>query len=140
MKRSKPAVIWMRPERGTRGPKPAFSRDDVAAAAVRIADAEGIEAVSMRRIATELGAGTASLYRYVAKKDDVFELMIDAVVGEVGEAEGAKGWRATLRALAYLWRQTSLRHPWFAILTSARSPLGPNSLGWLERTLAAFDG
>ncbi|MBW8704526.1 hypothetical protein MBT84_33500 [Streptomyces sp. MBT84] len=60
-----PEVIWARPERAGRGPKPAYSRADIADAAVRIADAEGLDAVSMRRVAAELGCGTMSLYNYV---------------------------------------------------------------------------
>lgn len=74
-----PEVIWARPERAGRGPKPAFSRADIAAAAVRIADAEGLDAVSMRKVAAELGCGTMSLYNYVPRKEDLHELMLDAV-------------------------------------------------------------
>lgn len=76
-----PEVIWARPERAGRGPKPAFSRADIAAAAVRIADAEGFDAVSMRKVAAELGCGTMSLYNYVPRKEDLYELMLDAVSG-----------------------------------------------------------
>ncbi len=62
---AEPEVIWARPERSGRGPRPAYSRADIAAAAVRVADAEGLDAVSMRRVAAELGCGTMSLYNYV---------------------------------------------------------------------------
>ncbi|CAM5568850.1 TetR/AcrR family transcriptional regulator OS=Streptomyces cyaneofuscatus OX=66883 GN=G3I52_19900 PE=4 SV=1 [Streptomyces cyaneofuscatus] len=74
-----PEVIWARPERTGRGPRPAYTRADIAAAAVRIADAEGLDAVSMRRVAAELGCGTMSLYNYVPRKEDLYELMMDAV-------------------------------------------------------------
>ncbi|MFD9966468.1 TetR/AcrR family transcriptional regulator [Amycolatopsis sp. NPDC058986] len=133
-------VIWMRPEHGTRGPKPAFSRDDVAKAAVRIADAEGLDALSMRRIATELGAGAASLYRYVRKKDEIFELMIDAVLGERTGFSPSGDWRADLTALAHLQRETALRHRWFAGLSAGRPTHGPHSLAGLEQALSVFDG
>ncbi|MEV6831645.1 TetR/AcrR family transcriptional regulator [Amycolatopsis sp. NPDC051102] len=133
-------VIWMRPEHGTRGPKPTHGRRDVAAAGVRIADAEGIDAVSMRRIAAELGTGTTSLYRYVSKKDDVLELMRDEVMGELRGTTLPAGWRPGLRTIAFLLRETALRHPWLPPLTSGRANHGPNSLWWMELTLSAFDG
>ncbi|EOD63264.1 TetR/AcrR family transcriptional regulator [Amycolatopsis vancoresmycina] len=133
-------VIWMRPEHGTRGPKPAHGRRDVAAAAVRIADAEGIDAVSMRRIAAELGTGTTSLYRYVSKKDDVLELMGDEVLGELRDTTLPDGWRPGLCAIACLLRETALRHPWLPSLASGRANHGPNSLWWSELTLSVFDG
>ncbi|MFC7586099.1 TetR/AcrR family transcriptional regulator [Nonomuraea antimicrobica] len=73
--------IWMRPERPARGPKPAYSRAQIAEAAVRIADAEGAEAVTMRRIAAEIGAGAMSLYRYVPSRDDLIVLVADRLQG-----------------------------------------------------------
>jgi AcrR family transcriptional regulator len=133
-------VIWMRPERGARGPKPTHSRRDVAVAAVRIADAEGITAVSMRRIAADLGTGTTSLYRYVSSKDDVFELMGDEVLRELRGTQLSGDWRADLRAIARLGREMALRHPWLPSLASGRANHGPNSLWWMELTLSVFDG
>ncbi|MER6950714.1 TetR/AcrR family transcriptional regulator [Nonomuraea sp. NPDC000554] len=133
-------VIWMRPEHGTRGPKPTHSRRDVATAGVRIADAEGLDAVSMRRIAAELGTGTTSLYRYVAKKDDVLELMADEVMGELRGTVLSGDWRADLRTIARLLRETALRHSWLPTLSSGRANHGPNSLWWMELSLSVFDG
>ena len=78
--------IWVRPEPGTRRAR--FSREQIAAAALAIADAEGFEAVSMRRIAAQLGAGTMSLYRYISTKDDLVTLMDDALMGESLVPEG----------------------------------------------------
>ena len=69
-------VIWERPERAGRGPAPSLSRDEIAASAVTLADTQGIEAVSMRALAVELGVGAASLYRYVARKDELIDLMV----------------------------------------------------------------
>ncbi|OXM68077.1 hypothetical protein CF165_14670 [Amycolatopsis vastitatis] len=130
----------MRPEHGTRGPKPTHGRRDVAVAGIRIADAEGIDAVSMRRIAAELGTGTTSLYRYVSKKDDVLELMGDEVMGELRGTTLPGDWRADLRTIARLLRETALRHPWLPSLSSGRANHGPNSLWWTELSLSAFDG
>ena len=72
-------LIWDRPERAAHGPAPSLSREEITSAAVKLADAQGIEAVSMRALAVELGVGAASLYRYVARKDKLIELMVDAV-------------------------------------------------------------
>ena len=74
-------LIWSRPEPGTRGAR--LSRDGIAAKALEIADRDGIEAVSMRRVASELGAGTMSLYHYVNNKQELFDLMNDAMMSEL---------------------------------------------------------
>ncbi len=132
-------VIWLRPETGSRGPKATYTRDDVAETAVRIADEEGIGAVTMRRIATELEVGVASLYRYVRKKEELLELMLDAVMAELAPPEPTGDWRADLRELAYRQRELWLRHPWF-LGVAVRPTLGPNSLRWAEGALALFDG
>jgi AcrR family transcriptional regulator len=133
-------VIWARPERGARGPRPAHSRDDVAAAGVRVADADGLDAVTMRRVAAELGTGTTSLYRYVSKKEDLLDLMADAVLGEDDPPPCTGDWRSDLAALAHRMRDRLLRHPWLATLSALRPSLGPNGLRWLEFTLATVDG
>ncbi|SEF20427.1 regulatory protein, tetR family [Amycolatopsis pretoriensis] len=132
--------LWLRPEQGTRGPKPAHSWRDVALAAIRIADAEGLDAVSMRRVAAALGAGTTSLYRYVSKKDEVLELMGDEVQGELRNTALPAGWRDGLRTIARSLREVCLRHLWFANVLAGRAIHGPHSLRWRERTLSAFDG
>lgn len=132
-------VIWMRPERGTRGPKPTHSRRDVASTGITIADAEGLDAVSMRRIAAELGIGTTSLYRYVSRKDDVLELMVDEVMGELRDTVLSGNWRVDLHTIAHLHRRTALRHPWLPALSSGRTNHGPNSLHWMELSLSVFD-
>jgi AcrR family transcriptional regulator len=135
------AVIWMRPQRPARGPRPTHSRDEITTAAIRIADAEGIEAVSMRRVAAELGTGATSLYRYVSRKEDLFDLMVDAVLGEDGPAGRPSGdWRADLLGIAHRTRATILRHPWMAALASDRTTLGPNALDAAEHALSVVDG
>jgi AcrR family transcriptional regulator len=114
-----PEVIWARPERAGRGPKPAYSRADIADAAVRIADAEGLDAVSMRRVAAELGCGTMSLYNYVPRKEDLYELMVDAVSGEHELWEPSGDWRADMVRAAHGTRGLMRRHPWLPRLMSS---------------------
>lgn len=125
-------VIWNRPVRNARGPKPAHTRDEVAEAGVRVADAEGIDAVSMRRVATELGVGVASLYRYLASKDDLLDLMVDAVMRGQDPPSPSGRWRADLAGLAEAARALMLRHPWLPAVSAARPNIGPGSLRWME--------
>lgn len=139
---AEPEVIWARPERAGRGPKPAYSRADIAAAAVRIADADGIDALSMRRVAAELGCGTMSLYNYVPRKEDLNELMVDAVSGEYELPAGPPGgdWRAEMLALGRQTRGIMRRHPWLPRIMSALYGFSPNALRYLEHCLGALDG
>src|SRR3954469_22260555 len=110
-----PGSIWLRPERPTRGPSPTYSREQITTAAVKIADEGGIAAVSMRRVAQELGAGAMSLYRYIGSKDDLTALMLDHVEGEDPLPDApAAGWRTELTGLAVRARAIMLRHPWSA--------------------------
>ncbi|MFH8474236.1 TetR/AcrR family transcriptional regulator [Streptomyces sp. NPDC018000] len=133
-------VIWARPERAGRGPRPAFSRADIAAAAVRIADAEGLDAVSMRKVAAELGCGTMSLYNYVPRKEDLYELMLDAVSGGYEFPEPSGDWRADLVALAHQAREMMHRHTWVPRLMSPVYGFSPNVLRYLEYALSCLDG
>ena len=133
------ASIWARPERASRGPKPAHTRDEITAVAIRIADEEGLDAVSMRRIANELGAGTTSLYRYFSKKSELFELMADAVVGELPVPPRTGDWSADLRAIAVRERTQLQRHPWYLSFTAARPQLGPNNLRVMDHSLAIVE-
>jgi AcrR family transcriptional regulator len=126
-------VVWMLPDRPGRGPRPAHSRNEIAAAAIEIADADGLEAVTMRRVAAEVGCGTMTLYRYVPTKDHLLELMIDVVTGETVLPDLPAGdWREGLRTVAAMHRDTLLRHPWLASLQSGRPSFGPNSLRTME--------
>jgi AcrR family transcriptional regulator len=134
-----PEVIWARPERTGRGPKPAYSRADIAAAAVRIADAEGLDAVSMRRVAAELGCGTMSLYNYVPRKEDLYELMVDAVSGEHELWEPSGDWRADMLRVGWQTRALMRRHPWVPRLMSPVYGFSPNALRYLEHCLACLD-
>ncbi|MFD7134748.1 TetR/AcrR family transcriptional regulator C-terminal domain-containing protein [Streptomyces sp. NPDC059894] len=134
-----PEVIWARPERAGRGPRPAYTRADVAAAAVRIADARGLDAVSMRHVAAELGCGTMSLYNYVPRKEDLYELMVDAVSGEHELWEPGGDWRADMRRVGRQTRALMHRHPWLPRLMSPVYGFSPNALRYLEHCLACLD-
>ncbi|GGK18082.1 TetR family transcriptional regulator [Streptomyces camponoticapitis] len=137
---AEPEVIWSRPERAARGPRPSHTRAEIAAVAVRIADADGMEAVSMRRVAGELGCGTMSLYNYVPRKEDLYELMADLVAEEHDLPERPTGdWRADLTALAHRAREIMRRHPWMSRLMSATYGFGPNAIKYLEFSLWCLD-
>jgi AcrR family transcriptional regulator len=133
-------VIWDRPERATRGPAPSLSREEITTAAVRRADTLGIEAVSMRALAVELGVGAASLYRYVARKDELIDLMVDAVMGNDLEFEVRGDWREDMRSIARGLRAMTLRHPWMAIQGAGPRNFGPNTVRRYEEVLSAMDG
>ncbi|MFB7465645.1 TetR/AcrR family transcriptional regulator [Streptomyces sp. NPDC056224] len=132
---AEPEVIWARPQRAGRGPRPAHSRESIAAEAVRIADEEGIESVSMRRVAAGIGAGTMSLYNYVPRKEDLYELMVDAVSGEYEFTAPTGDWRADLLALSRQTRALMHRHPWLPRLLSPVHGFSPNALRYLEHSL-----
>ena len=138
--------IWARPEPGARRPR--LSRDQIAAAALAIADAEGFEAVSIRRVAAALGAGTMSLYRYISAKSDLVALMDDAILGEslVPDGELPADWREALAMIARRTRDALLRHPWAVQALQGRAgaaqdgSFGPNGLRHFEQSLAAVAG
>jgi AcrR family transcriptional regulator len=130
-----PASVWTRPRPEPRRRAPGV--DQYVAAALTVADAEGLDAVSMRRVAGDLGSGTATLYRYITNRDELIDLMIDAVYGEDPLPEAAANWRAGLAAVAHALRGTLLRHPWLAGELTGRPSLGPNSLRRSEAALRA---
>src|SRR5579863_3531153 len=131
--------IWMRPERAAVGRPAQRSRAGITAAAVGIADREGLDAVSMRRVAAELGTGAASLYRYVETREDLLDLMTDAVGGEYLLPEPSGDWLADLVAFGEQSRTIMLRHPWVAGLIVTRPVLGPNGIAMLEHVLAVLE-
>ncbi|MEV4559194.1 TetR/AcrR family transcriptional regulator C-terminal domain-containing protein [Kitasatospora sp. NPDC049285] len=134
-----PELIWLRPEYSGRGPRPAHSRASIARAAVAVADAEGLDAVTMRRVAAELGAGTMSLYNYLPKKEHLFDLMVDQLAGEYDLPAAPGGdWRTDLTLIAHQLRALLGRHPWATELIARRPGLGPNGLQVTEFYLAAL--
>jgi AcrR family transcriptional regulator len=127
--------IWSRPAPGQR--KAAHSRERIAETALRIADEEGLDAVTMRRVATELGAGTMTLYHYVRNKDELAALMDDAIMAEllVPEDELAEGWREGMAQIARRSYDAFRRHPWVFELNDESSQGAPNALRHVEQSL-----
>ena len=134
-------LLWGRRERGKRGPRPGLSAQAIVDAAVRIADAEGLEAISMARVAAELKFTTMSLYRYVASKDELLQLMFNAsAFGAESIVLEGDDWRSRLRSWAIIQRNMLDLHPWITQMPMAAPPVAPNSLHFVERALAAMDG
>jgi AcrR family transcriptional regulator len=131
--------VWDRPEPGARRPR--HSREQIAAAALAIADADGFDAVSMRRVASELGAGTMTLYHYVRTKDELVSLMDDAIMAEVLVPPGelSPDWREALAQLARRSFGAFARHPW-AYGALQRGAPGPNGMRHFEQSLEAVAG
>lgn len=131
-------VIWMRPAGSRRGPKPAHTREDLTRAAISIADSRGLEEVTIRAVAGQLGTGPASLYRYIDSKDDLHDLMLDAVTAEYDLPAAPTGdWRADLTDLAERARVVHRRHPW-AFTLSDQASWGPSIQAFMEYFFAAL--
>jgi AcrR family transcriptional regulator len=133
------ALAWGVRVRPTKGPKRGLSLDRIVAAAVQAADADGLEAVSMNRVALDLGAAPMSLYRYVASKDELLDLMIDQATGQP-PANLVSGWRAGLTRWAEAYRAVLNRHPWMLRLPAEGLPVAPHQTEWLERGLQSLQG
>lgn len=124
-----------------RGPKPALSATDIAAAAVRIADADGLGAVSMSRVAAECGVTSMALYRYVDGKDDLVDLMLDQAYGLPKLPPPRRGrWRHNLQTWAMAIRDGLLAHPWVLHVPISEPPLTHNQVCWTEAGLVALAG
>jgi AcrR family transcriptional regulator len=139
------ALLWRAPNSdSTRpGPKSSLDVDRIVLTAVQLADAEGLAAVSMRRVAAELGTAAMTLYSHVPGKGELVDLMLDAVLGELypDEEELTRGtWRTRLRTVAQANWDFFLRHPWAAHLATGRPPLGPGIMRKYELELRAVDG
>jgi AcrR family transcriptional regulator len=136
------ALLWGIGKKPTRGPKPGLSVEKIVGAAIEFADAEGLGALSMRRVADRLGIGTMSLYTYVPGKAELVEVMMDAALGETVEAgEPDGGWRAGLERIARENWALYHRHPWLLqVAATSRPPLGPNVIAKYDRELRVVDG
>ena len=133
------ASIWTRPERAARGPAPEHSRAEIAAAGVTLADARGLAAVTMRSVAAAIGTAAASLYRYVATRNELVELMADQVNGEFRYCGPPSGDPvADLLALADQGRAIYHRHPWLLDIPATGYLPGPHAVAFIEHTLAAL--
>ncbi|MEU5875954.1 TetR/AcrR family transcriptional regulator [Spirillospora sp. NPDC047279] len=131
--------VWTRPRKQRE--QPALSRERIVAEAVALLDAEGIDNLSMRTLGNRLNAGATSLYRHVANKDELIELVVDEVYGELEvPAAGPDGWRDAAAQIAASTREMALRHPWVVMLLgqAGLAYLGPNMMRQTERILAVF--
>ena len=134
-------LLWGTRGRGSRGPKPGLTVDGIVAAAVGIADADGLEGLSMRRVADRLRVGTMSLYRYVPGKAELLDVMVDRVSGEVERPDDVPGgWRARLERVARENRRLYERHPWLLRVFLGRPPLGPGIMAKYDHELRAVEG
>jgi AcrR family transcriptional regulator len=131
-------VIWMRPEHAATGRPAKRSREEITAVAIAIADRDGLDAVSMRRVAAELGTGAGSLYRYVDTREDLLDLMTDSTGSEYVFTAPTGDWLADLLAIGEQARAIMRRHRWLPALLITRSTLGPNGLILLEHVLEAL--
>jgi AcrR family transcriptional regulator len=129
--------VWTRKGPVTRRPR--FTREEIAKTAIDIADAEGFDAVSMRRIASHLESGTMTLYHYVRTKDELLSLVVDAVMAEVVVPEQQPfptDWREAMTIIAERSRAALLRHPWILDIADD-PPVGPNSVRHFDQSMQA---
>ncbi|GAA3822205.1 TetR/AcrR family transcriptional regulator C-terminal domain-containing protein [Amycolatopsis tucumanensis] len=131
-------LVWERPEPPSRPAPAPLSRERIVEAAIRLADADGLDAVSLRKVAAELGVGPMRLYGYLETKEELLDLMVDAAQAEIRPS--GEGWREVLRSLAEATRQAVHRHEWLADLLGGRPQLGPNALARLEAVVAGLRG
>jgi AcrR family transcriptional regulator len=119
-------------------PRAPLSRQRVLRAAVALADAHGVEAISMRRIAHELGVVPMALYKHVANKDELLDGMVDVVVGEIDPPAGGTDWRAAIRRRVLSARGALLRHPWASRVIESRTDPTPMVLGYMDSMIGMF--
>lgn len=131
--------LWDGRAQPTRGPKPALSLDRIADAAIAVADAEGLAAVSMQRVAADLGYTKMSLYRYLPGKAELVAVMVERVMDDPPALDPAQG-RESLAAWTRALMAAFLRHPWSLAATVGARPIGPRELGWMESALTVLAG
>ncbi|MEV0530305.1 TetR/AcrR family transcriptional regulator [Kitasatospora sp. NPDC050463] len=138
------ALLWgltAEEKPGRRGPRQARSTAEIAAAAISLADAEGVDAVTMRRVAQELGLSPMALYTYVPGKAELLDLMLDTVYATMPRSVPVdEGWRARVAAVADDNRALYGAHPWVASVSTSRPPLGPGLMAKYEYELRALEG
>ncbi|OIJ63662.1 TetR/AcrR family transcriptional regulator [Streptomyces mangrovisoli] len=129
-------LVWERPEPPNRPVPAPLSRDRIVRAAVGLADADGLDAVSLRKVATVLDVRPMRLYGYIAGKEELLDLMVDAAYAEIRST--GDGWREALRSHAEATRHAVHQHEWLADLLGGRPQLGPHALASGEAVLAAL--
>ncbi|ROP30767.1 TetR/AcrR family transcriptional regulator [Couchioplanes caeruleus] len=134
-------LLWFEEPQSRRGRRKGLTLTQVVDAAIALADAEGLDAVSMRRVAQELGVVPMTLYTYVPDKAALLDLMLDALYLRMPRSrEEAAGWRERVVAVAAENRRLYDEHPWAAELSASRPPLGPGLMAKYEHELGAFHG
>ena len=132
-------LMWGVELAGRRGPKPGLTIQQIGAAAVAVADRDGLEGVSMKAVANRLGVTTMSLYRYVDSKYDLYAVMLDTAYGPPDMSVTARGaWRGRLERWARAIAARRLDHPWSVTVPLKEPPATPNTAGWTECGLQAF--
>ncbi|MEV0615856.1 TetR/AcrR family transcriptional regulator [Nonomuraea sp. NPDC050404] len=131
--------LWGREPTPRRGPRPRLDLATITAAAIEIADEEGLAGVSMSSVASRVGVAATALYRYVGSKEDLLTSMADALAPHPPEP-GDTPWRAYLALWTRAQRDIVLRHTWVLSITKFAPPLGPRRLLWLDRALTALSG
>jgi AcrR family transcriptional regulator len=129
------ALLWGTGKPATRGPRPALRLERIVRKAITLADAGGLGAASIRRVAEALSIGTMSLYVYVPGKGELLELMVDRVVGEQPLPSGDRGWRAGLEQYARDTWSLYGRHPWLLEVATSRTVLGPHVMARFDAAL-----
>ncbi|GAA4417842.1 TetR/AcrR family transcriptional regulator [Georgenia halophila] len=136
-------LLWRGRTPATKGPRPGLTLDQIVTTAIEVADTEGVDALSMRRIARGLGVGTMTLYRYIPDKTVLLNLVMDRVSLPEPDRAGAspeRSWREAIENDAWQGRALYLRHPWLLQLNWARPAMGPNSVADVERQLGGMRG
>jgi len=131
-------LVWERPEPQDRPTPAPLSRERIVRAAIQLADADGLDAVSLRKVAARLDVGPMRLYGYIATKEELLDLMVDTIYAEIRPT--GQGWREVLRSLAETTRHAAHQHEWLADLIGGRPQLGPNTLASGEAVLAVMGG
>lgn len=133
------ALAWGIGDRPRRGPKPALNLERILEAAAEVCDVEGLEALSMSRLAKQTGFTTMAVYRHVQSKDDLLVLLLERLIG-LPPAVSGEDWRADLEAWARAMLATFRRHPWVVKIPITGLPMTPNQVAWMEACLAATRG
>ncbi|MCE6999908.1 TetR/AcrR family transcriptional regulator [Saccharothrix sp. S26] len=134
-------LLWKDARRPARGPRRGLTTERIVAAAIQVAETEGPAALSMRRVAEELGVGTASLYTYLPGKAELEALMVDAIGAEDTLPDDRPGdWRAKVEAWARADHQLFREHPWVLHLVATVAAPGPNLLRWMDSALRVLAG
>lgn len=135
-------LLWRQAsERATRGPRPGRTVDEIVTVAILVADAEGLEAVTMRGVAQQLGVTAMSLYTYVPGKAELLDLMLDTVYAQMPRMDrSGEAWRVRVAAVADENLALFSRHPWVASVSTSRPPLGPGLMAKYEHELRSFEG